>query len=90
MDVAKVSIFRAIWMISSLSMPIQGRKTGIDTTALVTFSASIVWEATLAHAFAGDECVAGKFLCRLLGQPHHAAAQQKREIVLGADRFNSS
>ena len=46
MEVSKVPIFRAIWTISSLSMPTQGRRMGRSTTAPVTIMASMVWLAT--------------------------------------------
>ena len=45
-DVSNVPIFYARSMISLLSMPMAGRKTGIFTTASVQPSASIVWLAT--------------------------------------------
>ena len=43
---SKVPICRARTMISSLSSPMQGRNTGIETAASVTPSAGIVCEAT--------------------------------------------
>ena len=45
-EVSKVSIFREIVMISSLSMPISGRKTTKSASAPVTFSACMVCDAT--------------------------------------------
>jgi hypothetical protein len=45
-DVSKVSIFRAIWQISSLSKQISGRKIGMSTHSFVTTKLSIVWLAT--------------------------------------------
>ena len=45
-EISKVSIFLAISMISVLSMPITGRKTGILQAASVHTIAPIVWLAT--------------------------------------------
>ena len=46
-EVSKVSILRAICTISSLSMPMTGRKTGsVWHTAFVTAMAGMVWLAT--------------------------------------------
>ena len=39
-------ISRAMRMISTLSMPIRGRSTGMETTSSVTPRASMVWLAT--------------------------------------------
>lgn len=46
MEVSKVPIFRAIFTISSLSIPTTGRRTGRLATAPVTAMASMVWLAT--------------------------------------------
>lgn len=46
MDVSKVPIWRAIFTISSLSMPIRGRSTGMVVTSSLTASACMVWLAT--------------------------------------------
>ena len=77
-------IFRAIWTISSLSIPTTGRRMGRSTTAPVTSMASMVWLATLAQALTGDQGLSPAPPGHLLGDAHHEAAHDDGEQLLRA------
>ncbi len=84
MEVSKVPIFRAIWTISSLSMPTTGPQDGqVDHGAGDQHGVHGL-AGHLAQALAGDQGLGAAPLGHRLGDAHHEAAHEHGEQLLRA------
>lgn len=73
--------------ISSLSMPITGRRMGRSVTSPLTARASMVWLATWPR-LAGDQSAAVQVLGQGVRQAHHEPAHNQGKMILRAIAAN--